>query len=300
MDGEGFIRELCVALEHRWKPEEFFVLFTAYFDEADTHGAAPHMAMGALLGHAREWELFGRRLKIIQKTEDFKIFHATKFKASKGKFEGWSREKSMRVVNNLTEIIRKNLTEGVLINLPYQRFQDEYRGGVKPKGIALDSQYGVCFRALMTHLVEILRETGNKHRLHVVVERGHPSALNTERVFQEIKQILKIRGIDLLGDWTLASKEERSELMMADYLVHSYAIMIRPGGSGLTVYADSAPEPKKSDAGLTFLEFQPDSLRDLKLQMRQHRLERQKYNRQQKVAAKAKALIDPSVGVLDE
>src|SRR2546430_1465188 len=109
MDGGSFIRELCIALEHRWKPEELFVLFTAYFDEADTHGAAPNMAMGALLGHARQWEIFGRRLKAIRETEDFKIFHATEFKASKGEFENWSPERSMRVVNSLTALIQKHL-----------------------------------------------------------------------------------------------------------------------------------------------------------------------------------------------
>jgi hypothetical protein len=52
MDGGGFIRELCVALEHRWKPEELFLLYTAYFDESDTHGRQPNMIMAAFLGHA--------------------------------------------------------------------------------------------------------------------------------------------------------------------------------------------------------------------------------------------------------
>lgn len=287
MDGGSFIRELCIALEHRWKPEELFVLFTAYFDEADTHGGAPHMAMGALLGHAREWEMFGRRLRDIKRTEDFKIFHATKFKAGKGEFEGWSPEKSMRVVSDLATIIQKNLTEGVLINLPYQRYIDEYRSGFKPKGIALDSQYGVCFRGIMAHIVGVLQATGKRHKLHVVVERGHHNAKNTEHVFNEIKEILKRRGIDLLGDWTLARKDERDELMIADYLVHSYAIMIRPGGSGIKGYADEAPEPKKGDAGLTFLEFQPHSLHALKLQMQQHRIERRRLRAVTKVAALA-------------
>ena len=36
MDGGSFIRELCIALEHRWNPDAIFMLFTAYLDEADT------------------------------------------------------------------------------------------------------------------------------------------------------------------------------------------------------------------------------------------------------------------------
>jgi hypothetical protein len=38
------------------------LLYTAYFDEADTHGPSPTVIMACFLGHARQWELFGRRL----------------------------------------------------------------------------------------------------------------------------------------------------------------------------------------------------------------------------------------------
>jgi hypothetical protein len=289
MDGGGFIRELCLALEYRWEPEKLFVLFTAHFDEADTHGAAPKIAMGALLGHGREWLLFRRRLNNIRRTEGFRIFHATKFKASKGEFEGWDDPKSMRLVNDLATLIQRTLTDGVLINLPYERYIDEYRQTPTPKGIDLDSQYGLCFRALMAHIVGIILEMGGKHKLHVVVERGHRNAKNTEKIFNEIKLTLKARGIELLGEWSLAAKEERDELMVADYLVHSYAMMIRPGGSGIRGYANGAPEPKKSDAGLTFLEFQPGSLKNIKSEMQRHRWERQAYNRRLKAEVRAGA-----------
>ena len=56
-----FIHELCIALEHRWKPGALFMLLTAYFDESDTHGPAPTLIMAALLGNSRQWEIFGRR-----------------------------------------------------------------------------------------------------------------------------------------------------------------------------------------------------------------------------------------------
>ena len=288
MGGVGFIRELCIALEHRWIPEELFVLFTAYIDEADTHGAAPHMVMGALLGNARQWALFGRRLNKMRRTEAFTVFHATKFKASQGEFSGWDAPKSMRVVNDLTGIIQKELTEGCLINLSHDRYIREYRESFRPKGIDLDSQYGVCFRALMAHLVKILLAIGqSKHKLHIIVERGHRNAKNTEKIFNEIKLTLRARGIELLGDWTLKSKEESRELMAADYLAHSYAIMIRPGGSGIKGYADDAPEPRKGDAGLTFLEFEPGALENLKTELRRQRFERQAYQRRLKTEAKA-------------
>jgi hypothetical protein len=46
------IGELCIAVAHRWEPERLFVIFTAYFDETDTHGPAPTAILAAFLGHA--------------------------------------------------------------------------------------------------------------------------------------------------------------------------------------------------------------------------------------------------------
>jgi hypothetical protein len=39
------------------------VLYTAYFDEADTHGPAPTIIMAGFLGLRAQWELFRRRLR---------------------------------------------------------------------------------------------------------------------------------------------------------------------------------------------------------------------------------------------
>ena len=44
----GFFEELCIALKHEWHPDELFMIFTAYFDEADTHGPSPTVIMAGL------------------------------------------------------------------------------------------------------------------------------------------------------------------------------------------------------------------------------------------------------------
>src|SRR5437870_1320338 len=101
MDGGGFIRELCVALEYRWKPDATFLLFIAYLDESDTHGPAPHMIMSAFLGSARQWELFERKLKALQKSYKFTILHSKDFRARVGEFDGWSVTKCRRLISDL-------------------------------------------------------------------------------------------------------------------------------------------------------------------------------------------------------
>ena len=287
MDGGSFIRDLCIALEHRWEPEGRFVLFTAYFDEADTHGLAPNMTMGAFLGHAREWKLFGRGIKRLQRAENFSVFHATDLASTTGEFRGWDERKIETVIEGIAALVRDTLTEGFMIGLKREIYVKEYLNTFTPKGVSPDSQYGVCFRMLLWQLINNLAATGRKHRLHIVVERGHKNAKNAEWIFDEVKKTLKCRGFDLLGTFTLAAKGESLELMAGDFLAHSYARMRRPGGIGLQRFADAVPQPKKGEAGLSFVEFRPGALQELKLQMQRERLERRAFNRKQKAEAKA-------------
>src|SRR5580704_9911803 len=141
MDGGGYIRELCVALEHRWKPERPFLLFTAYFDESDTHSRTPNIIMAAFLANARQWELFERRLRQLQRRDVFTVFHATDFRSRNGEFQGWGDEKCATLIYDLAVAIRDNLTEGLTVTLPWKLYQEEYRGSPTPKGMQLDTQY---------------------------------------------------------------------------------------------------------------------------------------------------------------
>lgn len=118
MAPHGFIGEMCVALEHRWVPESPFLIFTAYFDESDTHGPSPNVIVAGFMASARQWELFGRKLRDLQRRYGFKTLHTKDFRAQRGEFEGWSRQKCSTFLNELAEAIRDNLTEGITALLP--------------------------------------------------------------------------------------------------------------------------------------------------------------------------------------
>jgi hypothetical protein len=128
------------------------LLFTAYFDEADTHGPSPTIIMAGFLGHARQWGIFDRRLRALQRRDRFSIFHANEFKSKSGEFANSPDGKCMRLVNDLTELVRDNLTEGLTVHLERKRYLNEYRAPPVPAKMTLDSQYGLCFRACMRHL----------------------------------------------------------------------------------------------------------------------------------------------------
>ena len=282
-------------MENRFKPERWFLLFRAYFDEADTHGAAPTVILAGFLGTGRQWELFERRLRVIQNRDGFNIFHGTDFKTRSGAFRGWSDAKSMRLVDDLTELVRDQLTEGVVVHLERDRYMAEYRAPPVPRGMTLDSQYGLCFRAAIAHMVGILIETKKKHRLHIVLEQGHKNVRDSTRIFAEVKRRLKERrGIDLLGDITIATKEEAPPLMLSDFLAGTFSMMRKAKAAGGSDYTTEAGEPRKRDAGLTFLEFAPDALRQLKTDFEADRQEQAAAWRARKEASRAAYSRSPS------
>jgi hypothetical protein len=255
------IGELCIALAHRWEPERLFVIFTAYFDEADTHGPAPTVILAGFLAHAYQWRRFELKLGHLQERYGFKIFHAKDFKAKAGEFRGWSDEKCEHLVSDLTYLVKDNLTEGITIALERDPYLTEYRSPPIPKKMILDSQYGVCFRACLAQIISIVTQRGIRQKLHVVIESGHNNVRDCLRIFNDIKSNLNRRDIDLLGDFTIAKKREKPPLMVSDFLAATYSMM---NATGTEHYEDNAPPPPKGEAGLSFLKLNPNSLRRIK------------------------------------
>jgi hypothetical protein len=231
--------------------------------------------MACFLGTARQWELLGRRLRNLQRRDGFSIFHATEFKNKSGEFFGWSDTKCMSLVSDLTELVRDSLTEGVTMYLERNRYLNEYRKPPIPKKMNLDSQYGVCFRACIAHLVAIVMGDGKRHLLNVVIEDGHPNVGDTIRIFNDMKLQVKYRlGVDLLGTMTKAKKEESPPLMICDFQAYTYSRMRASRAAGGIDYAAEAPmTPRKREAGLTFLELLPDALAGLKVKFERDRQE---------------------------
>jgi hypothetical protein len=162
--------------------------------------------------------------------------------------------------------VRDHLTEGVTVHLERERYLNEYRTPPIPRKMALDSQYGVCFRACVRQLLEIIWRDAKRHRLDIVIEDGHQNVGDCVRIFKDLKRRLRMRrGVDdLLGEIAIAQKQHSAPLMVADFLASSYSMIRASAQSGGLDYAQEAPEPPKGQARLTFLELLPDALRQLK------------------------------------
>jgi hypothetical protein len=251
------------------------VVFTAYLDEAETHGHSPDIIMAGFLGHAFQWRRFQSKLAKIQKWEDFSIFHAKEFKARRGEFSGWDDAKCVRVIDKLTDLVRLTLTEGLATSLSRERYISEYRAPPIPRKMNLDSQYGVCFRVCMGRLFDVMAMRGYQDRLHVVIERGHKNAGDCERIFNDLREHCKIlAGSDFLGDFTLRPKEGCPPLMVADMLAASYS-MFRARVEERLINATDFHATPATRGRLAFLDLQPNALQDLKIgfeSMRQRKI----------------------------
>jgi hypothetical protein len=250
------------------------VIFTAYFDEADTHGPDPTVIVGCFWGHAYQWERFEKKLSRLQRTYGFNIFHAKEFKAGSGEFRQWSPEKRYQLSRELSDLVGNTLAEGVTIALDREKYLKEYRALADQK-MHIDSQLGVCFRAILIHVVRQVHRIGKRPTLHAVVEDGHTNAADTVRIFQAIKLRLERRGTFVLGDISIESKKEAPRLMVADFLAAAYS-MIR---------AQSIPLPEADNdyvnkpiyghrRGMNAIGFQVGGLDDFRQQAQAERNER--------------------------
>jgi hypothetical protein len=230
MSARDFVRVLTIALFHRWEPGRIFMILTSYFDESGTHGTSPATVMSGIMGTANQWQRFQLRLNRMKRKYGFTVFHAKEFKAARGEFADWPEENYKSLLVELGQA-SGDLMAAVNCSLPNLEYQQDFRGGGKPKKLRLDSAYGLCFRHCLSHLIlEAIRKLGHHKKfaqttLHAVLESGHPNAGDAERIFNEMKQELQGLNSHLLSTITFAGKTESDPLMVVDFLSHGTLMM---------------------------------------------------------------------------
>ena len=208
------------------------MIFTAYFDEANTHGLAPTIILSALLGHADQWSKFNEGLNDIRTRYHFKTFHAKRFQARKGEFEGWRDAEYRKLLEEMIALTTNVLTERATVHLERSRYLSEYRNQPFPLKMQPDSQFGLCFRMLLRHLLKFMLDQTSKAKnfdelpvLHLVVEDGHKNVGAARTIFDEFQRRLIRHDVNVLGNVTIAKKSESPELMAADFMAHTYLLM---------------------------------------------------------------------------
>jgi hypothetical protein len=243
------------------------MIFTAYLDESGTHDGSNATIMGGFMGTFREEVILGRRLRALQHHYGFTTSHATEFKNRRGDLQGWSDEKGLALIQNMTDMVAKSLSSVVIATLPNDRYRTEYRNAPRPRKVTLDSAYGLCFRMCLVHFLEEMekwspvRKYGSK--LSVIFEHGHPNAPDAKRIFEETRQnTMALHGADPLGTITTETKQSCARLMVADFLAYTGYMTDVQERAGVVIELGTE-DRIPSKASFTKLEFDPGVLEGL-------------------------------------
>jgi len=238
------------------------MIVTSYFDESGTHEGSPVTIMAAIMGTANQWAQFQRELDKLRLRYGFTIFHTKKFKAKSGEFAGWSNEKGLSLISEMSALTGNLLMHGCVFSLDNSAYEKEYKGGNAVRKLRLDSKYGLCFRiCLISQVLEVIRRMSyhkkfDQLRMNIVAESGHKNAGDAERIYHEEAKELQRLGFSALSGITFADKIQCAPLMIADFLAHSTFIR---DDKGLDPQPRHIP-PVREKTGLTHLAFEPNGL----------------------------------------
>jgi hypothetical protein len=87
------------------------MIWTAYIDEADTHGA-PVMAMGGFLSTVEKWRDFDKDWATLLFSHGVDYCHAADLIHKKGRFKGWDAIRHNDFVLGAQEVMNKHLGAG--------------------------------------------------------------------------------------------------------------------------------------------------------------------------------------------
>lgn len=182
------------------------MVLTSYFDESGTHGDSVVTTMGGVLGTTRQFELFERKFKALQRRFGFKVFHTKKFKHGTGEFKGWSRRQKIELLDALAEISNRAFLDAVTFSLDNAEYEAVMRRTPDfPKKARIPTKYGLAFLECLKHFAVYAENhpVGGKHpKIAVVCEAGAKNVGDAERIFYEHKQLACTmhEGGDFHGD----------------------------------------------------------------------------------------------------
>jgi hypothetical protein len=204
--------------------------FNLYFDESGTHAGSPVLIMGGLLGNAEQFSIFRQRLDEIRLHYEFDVFHAVEMKGGRKDFQAWTYEKQLALVVAFDKLIGETLTAAAASSIDKVNYKKFYFDDLQFPEVPKDSAYGLCFRMCLVAFLEKIEAMHgyslDPYVVNVTIEHGDPNWKDAERIFGETKALASVLfGVDPLGTFRTATKQECPELMLADFMAYtSYLI----------------------------------------------------------------------------
>lgn len=217
------------------------MIVVTYIDEAGTHGAAPHMIMGALVGRSGKWTYFDKKWGTMLRQNGIDYFHSKEWKHKQGPFKGWKDDKKIAFIERASDIQRDTTLFGLTVKIKQEDYIQNYKSGDRPKKVPLDSMYGLCFRHVVVFVVDTLAKSFNRNDIEVnfILEAGHKNSGDAIRIFDQMKNDKSGRPV-ALGTLALEGKKKLYGLQGADLVSHTFYLAERESEADM----DLTPMPE--------------------------------------------------------
>jgi Protein of unknown function (DUF3800) len=200
------------------------VIWTAYIDEADSHGA-PVMAMGGFLSLDDKWQTFNQRWNDTLYSYNLTHLHAVDLIHKKNEFRGWDNAQHNDLVLSARELMNAHLNAGFVAVLRRDDYQKHYKALPKPKKPPEDTMYGVLLRACVSiSLAAValqLNENIDGEIVNFVLEKGGTKPNYARELFQRFKTDPQADPAfrAMLGDLDFADKKASPGCQAADLML---------------------------------------------------------------------------------
>jgi uncharacterized protein DUF3800 len=203
------------------------LIVTTYIDEAGTHGTAPHMIMGALVGRLGQWADFDKKWRKMLRRNGISYFHSKKLKHTDGPFKGWSRPKKIALIATASDIQRDTALFGLSVKIRQSDYEQHYKSGERPQKVPLDTMYGLCFRYVAVFVMDTAEKALRRKDLefNFILESGHKNAGDASRVFNQMK--IAPSRTQSMKSLFFRDKKSLYGLQGADLLSHTAYLMER-------------------------------------------------------------------------
>jgi hypothetical protein len=207
----GVVKRICLP-----------VIIKVFVDESGTHSASEYMMLAGYVGTLGKWNLLDDLWRKRLKRESLLYFHAV---------EHSRKRRYQSLCWDLLKMCGKHLLFGFNIRLDKKSYDDFYIANLRPQQTQLDTMYGVCYRHMVSLLINDLPTLMRRSDLQIdiVLEDGAAGSKDALRIHQQIKKTFPELAA-MLGSVSFGCKKRLPGLQAADSLAHpALAEEKRPG-----------------------------------------------------------------------
>ena len=244
-----------------------------------------YLVLGGYVGSYSGWDAFTIEWLCLLAQYEVEGFHATDVRGGRGWFADMRIDERIRFIEEAEVVANRHLLFRYFVGINIKDYKSIYADGLK--GVHVESAYGMCFRATLPTLDEIVRHlTGHAPApLDIMVESGHKNSRDLTRIFGEFKALVRPPMASPLGTLSFGGKTD-VRLHAADAMAYAGFRDLEMYGAEWSNTALPYLEPPSPDDTCPVLRAMvtAETLRDYRERVLQARADRKAFGRRKGTA----------------